>query len=142
MGHAIAVTAGVIVRGDRVLICQRAPGGHHPGKWEFPGGKREAGEDLPACLRRELQEELGIEATVGPVLWTTRHRYPGRDVIELTFFHVPAYTGPVTNRQFAAVAWVRPVDLAAVDFLDGDRAFVGHLVSGRIRLPAGRTRVE
>ena len=128
------VTAGVLARGDCVLVCQRPPGGHHPGKWEFPGGKLEPGEDLPACMRRELEEELGIEATVGPVLWETRHQYPDRDPVELTFFRIAQYAGTLTNRVFAALAWVPIEDLATVDFLDGDREFVVQLMRGRIRL--------
>ncbi len=60
------VAAAVIIRSDgRVLVAQRQPGDTHGGLWEFPGGTREAGETLPVALRRELQEELGIEIAVG-----------------------------------------------------------------------------
>jgi 8-oxo-dGTP diphosphatase len=129
----LSVTAGVIACAGRVLVCQRRFDGLHPGKWEFPGGKVEAGEDLAACLRRELEEELGIDATVGRVLWRTQHRYPKRDPIELTFLLVPRYARAIVNRVFAAVEWVAMGDLAAVDFLDGDREFVEQLASGRVR---------
>lgn len=61
----IRVSAGVLTRGSQILICQRPPQDSHPLKWEFPGGKAEAGEDAATCLRRELQEELLIEATIG-----------------------------------------------------------------------------
>jgi 8-oxo-dGTP diphosphatase len=131
----ISVTAGVIRRGGTVLACQRAPGGHHPGKWEFPGGKVEAGESLEAGLRRELQEELGLEAVVGPVLWRTRHQYAGRDPFELAFLLVPHYTGTITNRVFAALAWVPVRRLSELDFLEGDREFVALLGRGKIVLP-------
>ena len=130
----IHVTAGVIARGGRVLVCQRPPGGHHPDKWEFPGGKLEPGEDLAACMRRELAEELDIEATVGPVLWETHHQYPNRNPIELTFFLIPQYERVIANRVFAAIAWLPLADLPSVDFLDGDREFVAQLASGRVRL--------
>ncbi len=131
----ISVTAGVIRRAGTVLACQRAPGGHHPGKWEFPGGKAEAGESLEAGLRRELQEELGIDAVIGPVLWRTRYQYAGRDPFELTFLLVPDYTGIITNRVFAALRWVPVRRLSELDFLEGDREFVGLLGRGKIALP-------
>ncbi len=130
----VQVTAGVIVHDGTVLVCQRPPGGHHPGKWEFPGGKVESGESLEAGMRRELQEELGIDAVVGPVLWRTQHQYPGRDPFVLTFFAIPSYTGTLTNRCFAAIRWVAVTALDQVNFLEGDREFVAQLRSGRVRL--------
>jgi 8-oxo-dGTP diphosphatase len=130
----VRVTAGAIVDSALLLICQRAVGGAHAGKWEFPGGKMEPGESLEVALRRELQEELGIEATIGPALWETRHQYPGRDPFVLTFFLVTAYEGTAVNRVFEDVQWVTVGRLAEFDFLEGDREFIAHLVSGRVRL--------
>jgi 8-oxo-dGTP diphosphatase len=130
----VEVTAGVIVQNDTVLVCQRASAGHHPGKWEFPGGKVEPGERLEACLRRELEEELAIQAVVGRALWRTEHEYPGRSRFALTFFAVTSYAGTPTNCCFAAMRWVPIRDLAAIDFLEGDREFVTLLVDGHIRL--------
>jgi 8-oxo-dGTP diphosphatase len=137
-GGVLSVTAGVIARAGRVLVCRRVLAGHHPGKWEFPGGKVEPGEDLATCLRRELEEELGIDAVVGRVLWRTRHRYPDRPPIELTFLLIPRYARTIENRVFAAIEWVAIADLAAVDFLDGDREFVEQLVSGQVRVDGSR----
>ena len=130
----IQVTAGVIARAGIVLVCQRPAGGHHPGKWEFPGGKVEPGESLEGGMRRELQEELGIEAEVGAVLWRTEHRYPGRDPFVLTFFAVPQYRGTISNRCFADMRWVVVRELGTLDFLEGDRDFIAQLQSGRLRL--------
>ncbi len=132
----IEVVAGVIARGRNVLICQRPPGGHHPGKWEFPGGKLEIGESLPDALRRELKEELGIDAVPGPVLWHTQHRYPGRPCVALSFLLVTDYAGALTNRMFAAVRWVGLDTLHDYDFLEADREFVAQIESGRILLSA------
>jgi 8-oxo-dGTP diphosphatase len=128
------VTAGVIVRDGLVLACQRPAGGHHPGKWEFPGGKVEQGEIREECLRRELHEELGIEATVGRLLWTTHHRYPRRDPLVLSFFLVPQYSGTPRNLAFAEIRWVPIEALAVLDFLEGDREFIAALSAGRIQL--------
>jgi 8-oxo-dGTP diphosphatase len=130
----IQVTAGVLMRGDTVLVCQRRPGGHHPRKWEFPGGKVEAGEGLEEALRRELQEELGIDAQVGRLLWRTRHHYRGRAPMALTFFAISQYTGVLANRCFAAIRWAPVRALHQIDFLAADREFVAQLARGKVRL--------
>jgi A/G-specific adenine glycosylase len=69
------VTAAVIRRDDKVLIACRPPKGLLGGLWEFPGGKKQAEEDLPSCLKRELCEELGVEVQVGTQLGVYRHAY-------------------------------------------------------------------
>jgi mutator protein MutT len=130
----VQVTAGVLARGSHVLVCQRAPGGQHPGKWEFPGGKVEGAESLEAALRRELREELGIAATIGPLLWRTAHQYAGRPPFALSFFAVPDYTGTIVNLCFGAVRWVAVGALTRLDFLEGDREFIAMLHSGRVQL--------
>lgn len=132
-GAAIEVVAGVLVDYGRVLICQRRADDHHPGQWEFPGGKVEPAEQLEQALRRELFEELGIDARIGPVLWRTQHQYPGRRPVCLTFFHVTAYAGVPTNRVFAAIQWAAVGTLGCFDFLEGDREFVAQLDAGRVR---------
>ena len=66
----IPVCAAVILRSGMVLLARRGPGRKHAGKWEFPGGRIEEGETSAHALKRELREELGIEADVqfeGPV---------------------------------------------------------------------------
>ncbi len=130
----VEVVAGVVVRGGAVLICQRPPGGHHPGKWEFPGGKVEPGETLEEALRRELKEELDIDATAGTVLWRTEHQYPGRPPFALAFIRVATYEGELHNRIFASVCWARITTLRDYDFLEGDREFIGHIERGAVTL--------
>ncbi len=132
----VQVTAGVIARAGRVLVCQRLPDGHHPGKWEFPGGKVETGETLEAGLRRELHEELGIDATIGRLLWRTEHQYAGRPPFALTFLLVEEYAGTPINRAFAAMRWVPLAELGAFDFLEADRGFVAALSRGDVLLNA------
>jgi len=70
----IDVVAGLILDdAGRLLACKRPEGKHLGGKWEFPGGKLEEGEDAAAALVRELEEELGIVVLAGefltPVVW-------------------------------------------------------------------------
>ena len=134
MPGGIQVTAGILSHGDRILVCQRARASLHGGKWEFPGGKVELGETLEECLRRELEEELGIRTEIGRRLWAGNHRYPGRDRIELTFFEVKTYAGTLTNQVFEEIRWVRIADLGEIDFLEADREFVDRLVGGEIKL--------
>ncbi len=72
----IEVGAGVLWRDEKTfLVARRKEKGLLAGLWEFPGGKREAGEDVPACVRRELKEELGIEVDTGEALCLVRHSY-------------------------------------------------------------------
>lgn len=130
MVNEVQVTAGVIRRDTLVLVCQRGPGSSHAGKWEFPGGKVEAGETLEQSLRRELEEELAIDAEIGLQLWNTEYTYAGGRTLKLTFFDVPRYGGEVTNRIFAQIRWAPVEELASIDFLDADREFVARLAHG------------
>ena len=127
----ILVTAGIIVDGDRILICQRHRSDAYALQWEFPGGKVVDGEDLNASLRRELAEELSIEAEVAEELFRLRHRYPDR-YVEVVFFSVPSFRGEVRNRVFEAIEWVPRSKLPAYDFLDADRELVNRIARGEI----------
>ena len=71
----VQVTAGIIRRAGKVLIAQRPPGGMLAGLWEFPGGKVEADESLPACLQREIHEELDIDIDVEEEVACVDHEY-------------------------------------------------------------------
>jgi len=125
--QVVHVVAAVIERGDRILIGQRKPGGRHALKWEFPGGKVEAGEELRAALARELREELGIEAKIGAEIERYDFLYaPGR-LTRLVFFRVSEFTGEARNLEFAAIVWARREELPAYDFLEGDVEFVRRL---------------
>ena len=67
------VVAAVIEQDGEILVCQRRRGSRHELKWEFPGGKVEPGEEPRAALIRELQEELKIDADIGPELNRYEH---------------------------------------------------------------------
>lgn len=128
----LTVTAGILTDGDRVLVCQRRAGGRFPLKWEFPGGKVEDGETPEACLRRELREELAIEAEIGPEIYKTEHRYPNGFAVRLLFFQIPRYTGTPKNCAFEQIEWARPADLGQFDFLEADRALVDRITRGKV----------
>lgn len=125
MAFMTTVVAGVIERDGAILICQRPAGKLHPLKWEFPGGKVEPGEEPSSALRRELLEELAIEAVIGPEIARYEYVYPGRDPILLVFHRITAFTGEPQNLAFERLVWEQPERLAAYDFLDGDVHFIG-----------------
>lgn len=132
------VVAGLIVQNEKVLVCQRTRHQSMPLKWEFPGGKVEPGEDLRPALYRELEEELGILANIGPRVAVVRHTYAGGTAFELHFFLVREFTGELQNRIFRDVRWVEKAELPKIDFLEADIALVKELAEGKISLAATR----
>ena len=126
------VVAAIIVKDASVLICQRKAGQLYAGKWEFPGGKVEPGEELRAALERELREELGINATIGQEITRYEFSYPGRAPIQIVFYKVGEFEGEPRNLVFEQIRWETIVNLSAYDFLDGDIAFVNNLTAGQI----------
>lgn len=127
----ILVTAGVLVAGDRVLICQRHRTDPYGLQWEFPGGKVEPQEDLRTALRRELAEELAITAEIGEEVFRLRHRYPDR-YVEVAFFAVHSFQGSILNRVFESVEWTARAKLREYPFLEADREIVDRIVRGEI----------
>jgi 8-oxo-dGTP diphosphatase len=127
----ILVAAGIIRDGDRVLICQRPRSDAYGLQWEFPGGKVGEGEDLEESLRRELAEELGIQAEVGPEVFRLRHRYPDR-YVEVVFFAVVTYRGEVRNQVFEAIEWAPRARLGEYNFLQADQELVKRISRGEI----------
>lgn len=118
------VVAGILEKDGKILICQRKEDQAHPLKWEFPGGKLEAGESPQSALTRELREELGIEA--GPGIELTRYEfaYPEKKPILLIFLKVQAWQGEPRNLIFETMTWASPESLNRYDFLEGDRPFL------------------
>jgi 8-oxo-dGTP diphosphatase len=123
----ITVGAGILKQDGKMLICQRKPTGAFPLQWEFPGGKVEAGEDVQTCLRRELYEELAIEAEIGPEVSAFQYTYPNGFQVNLVFFWVDVYSGEIANQAFEQILWVDPPELLHYDFLEADRALVARL---------------
>ena len=126
------VVAALILKDDQLLACQRTRHQVMPLKWEFPGGKIEEGEQPRDALRRELEEELGIEAEIGNEVSRITHHYPGGGSVELRFFEVRRYQGELENRIFREVRWVGRNELVKLDFLEADRELVKALAAGKI----------
>jgi 8-oxo-dGTP diphosphatase len=126
------VVAALILRGDQVLICQRRPDQAMALKWEFPGGKMEPGESPEQALIRELDEELGINATIGTLVAHVRHAYRNGGAVDLQFFAVHQFTGEITNNIFNDLRWCNLRDLPGYDFLAADRGLVRDLAAGKL----------
>lgn len=127
----ILVAAGILMREDRILICQRHHSDPYGLEWEFPGGKVRSGEPLRQALRRELDEELGIECEIGAEVFRLRHEYPDR-FVEVVFLRVDSFAGEPRNQVFEAIAWVARDDLMAYKFLEADHELVQRIVQGEI----------
>jgi 8-oxo-dGTP diphosphatase len=126
------VVAALIVKDGKLLVCQRTRHQTMPLKWEFPGGKIEEGEQPRYALRRELEEELGILATVGDEVKRIQHEYPNGGMVELRFFVVRDYQKEIENRIFRDIQWAEPRELPKYDFLEADLTLVQDLVAGKL----------
>jgi 8-oxo-dGTP diphosphatase len=126
------VVAALILKNGKVLVCQRTRHQSMPLKWEFPGGKIEDGEQPRDALRRELEEELGIDAQIGEEVARIRHDYKNGGAVELRFYVVKEYAGEMENRIFRDVRWAKRSELPKYDFLEADRELVKNLATGKI----------
>lgn len=130
----LIVVAALIESGGKLLVCQRRRGGAFELMWEFPGGKVEPGESLEAALARELREELGVTASVGPEVYRTTHKYLEMPrAVELVFFRCGIASEAPRNLTFEQIAWRAARDLPAMNFLPADRELIRLLAAGLLR---------
>lgn len=123
----IEVAVGIVRdQQGRVLIGQRIVKDNYYQKWEFPGGKLEAGETPQQALVREFTEEVGIQITECQDLMLLEHNYPDRHV-RLHVQTILQYVGEITAMEGQALKWVALDELSEIDFLDGNTAIVEKL---------------
>ena len=124
----VEVTAGIVERAGRFLVTRRNPAKHLGGLWEFPGGKREPGESLEACLARELDEELGMRVRVGARLAVVPWSYPDRRVL-LHFFRCQPERGRIVPREGQPHRWVTSAELRELPMPPADAELVATLTT-------------
>lgn len=132
------VVAAVIQHNSQILICQRRRDKAFPLKWEFPGGKVEAGESLQTALERELNEELGFGAELDGEIYRTAYKYPERgEAIQIVFFSAkilgdaePEFDVDRLTAAFEKVLWAAPAELPKYDFLAANAELIAKLAMG------------
>ncbi len=130
MQRLIVVAAGLISEkesgGPPFLLSRRLPDAHLAGYWEFPGGKLEEGEDPVAALKRELQEELGIDVTVGNVYAVGHHVYETKTIL-LLVYEVTLVSGRPTCKEVAEIRWFEPSELVSLELPPADEPILARL---------------
>lgn len=129
MTKPLEVVAGVIVDQRGVLVALRRAGTHLGGLWEFPGGKVRPGEGVADALRRELREELGVQAEVGRLLGVIRHAYPDAGSVRLHFHVCRIAAGQPRPLAASELRWVRPSGLKDLNWPSADVALVAWLAN-------------
>ena len=126
------VVAALLWRGNALLVAQRPTDKPLGGLWEFPGGKCEPGEAEDQALVRELGEELGVGAQVGPCAWRAEHA--GGAPFALHFYHARLMDDHAEPQPLASqrVAWCAPQDLGRLPFCPADAGLVAALAAGTV----------
>jgi 8-oxo-dGTP diphosphatase len=145
LGLMREVSVGIVTQNGHVLACQRKATTRYPLKWEFPGGKIEAGETPEEAVIRELHEELEITVTLDREFHRQEWTYPrGSDPhavdgrYRVYYFLVNAFTGPLVNHTFEQIKWVTPAELLTMDILEGNREAIEILVDNAKTDPSSR----
>ena len=130
-GDIVHVAVGIIIDDkNNILIALRHPDAHQGGLWEFPGGKLEQGETVQQALRRELSEELGIEAVIGDAVIEIIHEYEDKSVL-LDVWKVKDFTGEVVGKEGQCFRWVRIDELTRYQFPEANKPIVESLINSQ-----------
>ena len=114
------VVAGILTDPTgRVLISERLGDGPFHGLWEFPGGKIDPEESAESALKRELAEELGVEATESAHFMSLEHSYPDRHV-SIAFYRVTSWRSDPVGLEGQRLRWVKTDELDAEELLPAD----------------------
>lgn len=123
----IQVVCAIILKEDKILICQRSAEMKLPLKWEFPGGKIEIGETYEESLIREIDEELGLNIKVNQALTPVKHHYPDFS-IELIPFMAEIIDGQLKPTEHQTVKWVNSEELNQYGWATADIPIVEELI--------------
>ena len=129
----LKVVCAVLIRNHRVLVCQRAPGKHLEGCWEFPGGKVERKETLHAALKREIVEELKCGIEIDEALAAIEHHYPQLSINLHAFScHLTPDSPEPSALEHTSIRWMSCNDLDELDLAGADRR-LWHMIASKIR---------
>ena len=128
MSEALEVVAAIIRFEERYLCVQR---GSHTydylaGKFEFPGGKMEAGESQETALMREIREELGMEIRPVRHLMSVGHQYPDFSLV-LHAWICEAGSPELELREHQAACWLEASGMSELDWAAADLPLLGLL---------------
>lgn len=126
-GVWVPVVTAFLRKGPLVLLGQRPPGHTLAGQWEFPGGKIEKGESPEVALKRELNEELGIDADIGKIQMASTHSY-GDTGIVLLFFEVLYWRGELKPVYHQDIRWVKVPELRQYDVPEANRKILDRII--------------
>lgn len=128
MTQPLIVAAAIIRKNDRVLITRRPEGSRDPGKWEFPGGKLDAGESPEECLKRELIEELDLPVRVEKIFQVHYHQYNWGPVL-LLFYECSPLANDIKNIEVAEHKYILVSELPQYDLLEADQPIIAELMA-------------
>lgn len=119
MPKHINVVAAVIIDNDKILSVQRGPNNQLPLKWEFPGGKIEAGETPEEALRREIKEEMKCEIEVEPQIEETVYEYEF-GTVHLSTYWCKVIEGAPTLTEHVDLRWLTLKELSSLEWAPAD----------------------
>lgn len=119
MKKHIQVVGAVIVEDDKVLCAQRPADKNLPLKWEFPGGKIEAGESPEAALIRELKEEMDCTIEVLRHIDKTTYEYDF-GIVTLSTYYAKVIDGEIKRLEHNALKWMNRADIHVLDWAPAD----------------------
>ncbi|MCH7954364.1 MAG: 8-oxo-dGTP diphosphatase MutT [Candidatus Marinimicrobia bacterium] len=124
-----AVVAGIIKHNGQYLITKRFENSHLGGMWEFPGGKIMKGESEKTALKRELKEEVGINCSIGELVYKTNYHYPDLS-INIKFYQCKLLSGEPKPLECAAVKWIKSSKFSQYEFPPSDIKLIEMLSIG------------